>query len=161
MQQNIFKLLPYYGNMDVSDSTQFFMDYDNTLDIRDVTHIEYVKEHGLQPYFYKLTIYIPVACLDPKEKDVTVFEAHYEWTARMYMQTEWLQYRDNPQWEIDMMEMILVMLTNAIGVLRGELQMGTSTVVTEWGERVDAFQEKMMQREKRRDDHDNLPYIGG
>lgn len=104
------------------------MDYhDKTL--TEVSCIRFIQKNGLSPYLYKLTNYIPIACNEPDKKKLKCLEGHYEQIANFYMSG----LLDN---EKECAEILLVMLTNAIGFIRGIMKLSSSDIVLKLSDKI-------------------------
>ncbi|HEC82512.1 MAG TPA: hypothetical protein ENI53_01320 [Thermoplasmatales archaeon] len=116
------------------------MDYDPLLSLEDVSCVRYIKEHGFQPYFYKLTAHLSIFIHDAKnEEDIKPLEEHYKHIANLYMNFP-IKHEDIP-----VVELMLVLLTNVIGTLRGKLNLPPSPAVMEYGKKIDEFLKKIQE----------------
>jgi len=125
------------GGERIEENDALIMDYDVSLSLEDVSCIEFIKKHGLQPYFYKLTVYLPIFIHHAKnEQDVKPLEEHYKHIANLYLNFP-LRNEDIP-----VIELMLVLLTNCIGSLRGKLGLPPSQTVMEYMDKIEKFLEE-------------------
>ena len=132
------------------DTKILLMDGFVELGIPDVTHISFIKEHGLLPYLHKITIYAAIALTEPSKKNLERLEKNFEFTAQIYMRPNLLDNENvDVQFEIKNAEIILLILTNFIGVMQGHLGLPPSKVVKKWTKKLDAFVKHMKESQKK------------
>jgi len=128
---------------------------DSSKNMEDVTRPDFIIEHGLVPYFNKLTVYLCLWTMKGcKKEDIKDMETHFKWLVELIMSGV-LENCDDPQHEIDLAEVCMVILTNFINLWRGKLEMGTSSLIKKWTKKYDDFVHKIennRQSEKNKED---------